>query len=112
MAEEAEYAHVANEEAPVYEEEAPAYEEEAPVYEEEAPVYEEDSATNGVESARPDTEEEGTREKHYTLLFARRPGQVLLGMKKRGFGAGKWNGFGGKIEAEETCEQAAVRWST
>jgi hypothetical protein len=22
--------------------------------------------------------------------------QVLLGMKKRGFGEGKWNGFGGK----------------
>ena len=29
-----------------------------------------------------------------TLLFVRRPGQVLLGMKKRGFGAGRYNGFG------------------
>ena len=23
--------------------------------------------------------------------------EVLLGMKKRGFGTGKWNGFGGKV---------------
>ncbi len=35
--------------------------------------------------------------------------QVLLGMKKRGFGAGRWNGFGGKIEAGESIEQAARR---
>jgi len=30
-------------------------------------------------------------------------------MKKRGFGAGKWNGFGGKVEAGETIEDAAKR---
>jgi len=24
--------------------------------------------------------------------------KVLLGMKKKGFGEGKWNGFGGKVE--------------
>ena len=36
-------------------------------------------------------------------------GRVLLGRKKRGFGAGKWNGFGGKIEAGETIRQCAVR---
>jgi 8-oxo-dGTP diphosphatase/2-hydroxy-dATP diphosphatase len=35
--------------------------------------------------------------------------RILLGMKKRGFGAGKWNGFGGKINAGETIEQAAKR---
>lgn len=35
--------------------------------------------------------------------------QVLLGMKKRGFGEGKWNGFGGKVESGETIEQAAAR---
>jgi len=35
--------------------------------------------------------------------------RVLLGMKKRGFGAGKWNGFGGKIELGETLRAAAVR---
>ena len=28
--------------------------------------------------------------------------EVLLGRKKRGFGAGKWNGFGGKAEAGES----------
>lgn len=27
--------------------------------------------------------------------------EVLLGMKKRGFGANLWNGFGGKFEAEK-----------
>lgn len=34
---------------------------------------------------------------------------MLLGMKKRGFGQGKWNGFGGKLEGGETSRQAAVR---
>jgi 8-oxo-dGTP pyrophosphatase MutT (NUDIX family) len=27
--------------------------------------------------------------------------EVLLAMKKRGFGAGKWNGVGGKLDAEK-----------
>ena len=31
-----------------------------------------------------------------TLLFVLEPSRVLLGMKKRGFGMGRWNGFGGK----------------
>lgn len=35
--------------------------------------------------------------------------KVLLGMKKRGFGAGRWNGFGGKVEAGETIQAAAIR---
>eukprot|EP00752_Nemacystus_decipiens_P008300 g7420.t1 len=35
--------------------------------------------------------------------------EILLGMKKRGFGMGKWNGFGGKVEGEETVAQAAKR---
>ncbi len=30
-------------------------------------------------------------------------------MKKRGFGAGKWNGFGGKVSDAETIEGAAKR---
>jgi len=30
-------------------------------------------------------------------------------MKKRGFGQGKWNGFGGKVEPNESIEQAAIR---
>jgi 8-oxo-dGTP diphosphatase len=35
--------------------------------------------------------------------------RVLLGLKKRGFGAGKWNGFGGKVEEGESIRGAAVR---
>lgn len=30
-------------------------------------------------------------------------------MKKKGFGTGKWNGFGGKVEEGETIEEAAAR---
>jgi len=30
-------------------------------------------------------------------------------MKKRGFGEGRWNGVGGKVEAGETIEQAMIR---
>lgn len=44
-----------------------------------------------------------------TLVLIVQPGRVLLGMKKRGFGAGKWNGFGGKVQPEETIEDAARR---
>lgn len=35
--------------------------------------------------------------------------KILLGMKKRGFGAGRWNGFGGKVEEGETIEEGARR---
>jgi len=35
--------------------------------------------------------------------------KILLGMKKRGFGKDKLNGFGGKINPEETIEEAACR---
>lgn len=35
--------------------------------------------------------------------------RVLLGMKKRGFGAGKWNGFGGKLMPGESVEAATKR---
>lgn len=44
-----------------------------------------------------------------TLLFLRRDDELLLAMKKRGFGAGKWNGVGGKLEANESLEDALVR---
>ena len=47
--------------------------------------------------------------KPLTLCLAIRDGQVLLGMKKRGFGAGRWNGFGGKLEPGESIEAAAHR---
>jgi len=35
--------------------------------------------------------------------------KILLGMKKRGFGINKWNGFGGKIQEGEGIEDAACR---
>lgn len=47
--------------------------------------------------------------KDVTIVFLRRPGELLLALKKRGFGEGKWNGTGGKVEPGETVEAAAVR---
>ncbi len=47
--------------------------------------------------------------KHCTLLFLHKDDQILLAMKKRGFGEGRWNGVGGKVDAGETVEQALVR---
>jgi len=44
-----------------------------------------------------------------TLCVIHKHAKVLLGMKKRGFGQGKWNGFGGKIQEGETIESAAIR---
>ncbi len=44
-----------------------------------------------------------------TLLFLIKDRQILLAMKKRGFGAGRWNGVGGKLDLGETLEQAVVR---
>jgi len=43
------------------------------------------------------------------LVQGNPPAEILLGLKKTGFGAGKYNGFGGKIEAGETVTMAAVR---
>ncbi|XP_004449894.1 oxidized purine nucleoside triphosphate hydrolase isoform X2 [Dasypus novemcinctus] len=45
----------------------------------------------------------------YTLVLVLQPQRVLLGMKKRGFGAGRWNGFGGKVQEGETIEAGAKR---
>lgn len=44
-----------------------------------------------------------------TLCFLVRGDEVLLGMKKRGFGQGKWNGIGGKPDDGEGVKEAAVR---
>ena len=44
-----------------------------------------------------------------TLCVVHKNNRVLLGLKKRGFGMGRWNGFGGKIENGETIEDAAKR---
>jgi len=45
----------------------------------------------------------------YTLVLITEDNRILLGMKKRGFGVGKWNGFGGKVEHNECIEAAAHR---
>ncbi|MDD5050845.1 MAG: 8-oxo-dGTP diphosphatase [Candidatus Pacebacteria bacterium] len=49
------------------------------------------------------------KKKILTLCLFRKDEKILLGMKKRGFGAGRWNGFGGKVEVGETIEEAACR---
>lgn len=43
------------------------------------------------------------------LLFLLRNDQILLAMKKRGTGEGKWNGVGGKVNPNETIEAATIR---
>jgi len=47
--------------------------------------------------------------KQTTIIFPIYDDQVLLGMKKRGFGEGKWNGFGGKLEWDEGFVENAQR---
>lgn len=44
-----------------------------------------------------------------TLCVVHDDKQILLGLKKRGFGEGKWNGFGGKVQEGEGVEEAARR---
>ena len=44
-----------------------------------------------------------------TLLFVLRGDEVLLIRKKRGLGAGKYNGPGGRLEPGETALACAVR---
>lgn len=47
--------------------------------------------------------------KPLTLCVVHQGSRVLLGMKKKGFGAGRWNGFGGKLEQGESIPEAAAR---
>lgn len=47
--------------------------------------------------------------KNLTLSLLFKEGQILLAMKKRGFGEGKWNGYGGKMKEGESIEEAAIR---
>lgn len=44
-----------------------------------------------------------------TLCLFKKENKILLGMKKRGFGEGKYNGIGGKLEKGETPEEAMIR---
>ena len=44
-----------------------------------------------------------------TLLLVIKNNQILLACKKRGFGIGKYNGVGGKLEPGESVEQGMIR---
>lgn len=44
-----------------------------------------------------------------TLALLVKNDRIILGLKKRGFGGHKFNGFGGKLEAGETILDAMVR---
>jgi 8-oxo-dGTP pyrophosphatase MutT (NUDIX family) len=44
-----------------------------------------------------------------TLCFLVRDDEILLAMKKRGFGKDRWNGVGGKPDGEETILETAIR---
>lgn len=44
-----------------------------------------------------------------TLCLLKKDNKILLAMKKRSFGEGKFNGVGGKIESGETPEDAMIR---
>jgi len=47
--------------------------------------------------------------KQATLCLLMKEGKILLAMKKRGFGMGRWNGVGGKPQNDETMEATTVR---
>ena len=47
--------------------------------------------------------------KKSTLCFCVKENSVLLGMKRRGFGVDKWNGYGGKVQENEEPRIAAAR---
>ncbi len=66
----------------------------------------------GVRGAQNKTDtKESSKEcmKQLTLCIIHKHPRVLLGLKKRGFGVGKWNGFGGKVRDGESIEEAARR---
>ena len=44
-----------------------------------------------------------------TFCLLTKKGKTFLAMKKRGFGRGKWNGFGGKAKSGESVKLAALR---
>ncbi|KAL6059425.1 hypothetical protein STEG23_011234 [Scotinomys teguina] len=62
----------------------------------------------GAQCRRDATQETKSTSRLYTLVLVLQPQRVLLGMKKRGFGAGRWNGFGGKVQEGETIEDGAL----
>jgi len=44
-----------------------------------------------------------------TVSIIHQPPRILLGMKKVRFGAGRYNGFGGKVENGESLVESAIR---
>ena len=48
------------------------------------------------------------KKKVLTLVYIRDEENILLGLKKRGFGTGKWNGFGGKVQPGESIVQGSI----
>ena len=44
-----------------------------------------------------------------TLCYCLRNDDILMAMKKRGFGVGKLNGYGGKVQSDESILEAALR---
>jgi len=46
---------------------------------------------------------------HAVIVHVVQDGRILLHYKKRGHGAGFWNGLGGKIEPGESPEECALR---
>ncbi|KAI5170415.1 8-oxo-dGTP diphosphatase / 2-hydroxy-dATP diphosphatase [Pancytospora epiphaga] len=47
--------------------------------------------------------------KYYSLVFLRRGDEYLLARKSRKIGKGRWNGYGGKMEPNETMDECAKR---
>ncbi len=45
----------------------------------------------------------------FTLGFLVEPGQVLLALKTEKIGAGCWNGYGGKVESDESFDHCMWR---
>lgn len=48
-------------------------------------------------------------QKLLTLGYLLKDDQILLAMKNRGFGAGKWNGVGGKVKIGESVTDSFIR---
>lgn len=53
------------------------------------------------------------QEKLYTIIFVKdqkESKKILLGLKKKGLDKGMWNGFGGKVEKNESILAGALRY--
>lgn len=56
-----------------------------------------------------DFNDKSAKLRNSTLCFLVKENEILLAMKKRGFGKGRWNGVGGKVKEGEEIQQAALR---